>query len=318
MNPAVRALVGFVDRRGSAPDRTWLIAIAAAMWGTDGLLRQPLAGQLPAATVVFWEHLLIVAVLLPFVPSAARAFRAASGRERVALVLIGAGASAVATALFTQAFRYGDPVTPLVLQKLQPVIAVVAAALLLGERMRRGYWLFAVPALVGAWLMAFPNPLSAAPQAVTAALLAVAAAALWAIGTVLGRMVSVRIASRDVTVLRFAIGLPASAVVLLAQGAPVAVTGAQLGPLVLLALVPGLLGLTLYYIGLRSTAAARATLAELAFPVTAALIGVGVLGTRLEPSQWFGLLVVVVSVTALGLRERSPQPLVRVDAAASS
>ncbi|WP_281287890.1 DMT family transporter [Pseudonocardia hierapolitana] len=306
-----------MDRRGSVPDRTWLIAIAAAMWGTDGLLRQPLAGQLPAATVVFWEHLLIVVVLLPFVPSAVRAFRAAGARERVALVLIGAGASAVATALFTQAFRYGDPVTPLVLQKLQPVIAVVAAALLLGERMRRGYWLFAVPALAGAWLMAFPNPLSAAPQAVTAALLAVAAAALWAVGTVLGRMVSVRIASRDVTVLRFAIGLPASAVVLLAQGAPVAVTGAQLGPLVLLALVPGLLGLTLYYIGLRSTAAARATLAELAFPVTAALIGVGLLGTHLEPSQWFGLLVVVASVTALGLRERSPKPVVRVDVAAA-
>ncbi|WP_142105963.1 EamA family transporter [Pseudonocardia cypriaca] len=318
MNPAVTALVGGVDRRGTAPDRTWLIAIAAAMWGTDGLLRQPLAGQLPAATVVFWEHLLIVVVLLPFLPSALRAFRAATGRERVALVLIGAGASAVATALFTQAFRYGDPVTPLVLQKLQPVIAVVAAALLLGERMRRGYWLFAVPALVGAWFMAFPDPLSAAPQAVTAALLAVAAAALWAVGTVLGRMVSVRIASRDVTVLRFAIGLPASAVVLLAQGAPVAVTGAQLGPLVLLALVPGLLGLTLYYIGLRSTAAARATLAELAFPVTATLIGVGLLGTHLQPSQWFGLLVVVVSVTALGLRERTRQPVVQVEPATAA
>jgi drug/metabolite transporter, DME family len=293
-----------------------LIAVAAAMWGTDGLLRQPLAGQLPAATVVFWEHLLIVVVLLPFVPSAVRAFRSASRRERVALLLIGAGASAVATALFTQSFRYGDPVTPLVLQKLQPVIAVVAAALLLGERMRRGYWMFAVPALVGAWLMAFADPFSAAPQAVTAALLAVAAAALWAIGTVLGRMVSVRISSRDVTVLRFAIGLPASAVVLLAQGAPVAVTGAQLGPLVLLALVPGLLGLTLYYIGLRSTAAARATLAELAFPVTAALIGVGLLGTHLEPSQWLGLLVVVASVTALGLRERSRRPVVEVEATA--
>lgn len=317
MDPAAAALVAGVDRRGSTPDRTWLIAVAAAMWGTDGLLRQPLAGQLPAATVVFWEHLLIVVVLLPFLPSALRAFRAASGRERLALVLIGAGASAVATALFTQAFRYGDPITPLVLQKLQPVIVVVAAALLLGERMRRGYWLFAVPALAGAWLMAFPDPLSAAPQAVTAALLAVAAAALWAVGTVLGRMVSVRIPSRDVTVLRFAIGLPASAVVLLAQGAPVAVTGAQLGPLVLLALIPGLLGLTLYYIGLRSTAAARATLAELAFPVTAALIGVGLLGAHLEPSQWIGLLVVVASVTALGLRERTRRPVVQVEPAAA-
>ena len=302
-----------MDQRAAVPDRTWLIAVAAALWGTDGLLRQPLAGQLPAATIVFWEHLLVVVVLVPFLPSAARAFRAATPKERTALVVIGAGASALATALFTQAFQLGDPVTPLVLQKLQPVIAVVAAALLLGERMRRRYWFFAVPALAGAWLMAFADPLSAAPRAAAAALLSVAAAALWAVGTVLGRMVSVRIASRDVTVLRFAIGLPASAVVLAAQGAPVAVAPAQLGPLVLLALIPGLLGLTLYYIGLRSTAAARATLAELAFPVTAALLGVGLLGTELSPTQWLGLAVVVVSVTALGLRERAPKPVVQVE-----
>src|SRR5919206_1276045 len=70
-----------VDRPANAPDRTWLIAVAAALWGTDGLLRQPLTGQLPAATIVFWEHLLIVVVLVPFLPSAVRAFRAANGRE---------------------------------------------------------------------------------------------------------------------------------------------------------------------------------------------------------------------------------------------
>jgi drug/metabolite transporter, DME family len=320
MDLAPGALGTSVDRRENAPDRTWLIAIAAALWGTDGLLRQPLAGQLPPTTIVFWEHLLIVVVLIPFLPAAVRAFRAATPRQRTAIVVIGAGASAIATALFTAAFRLGDPVTPLVLQKLQPVIAVAAAALLLGERLRPGYWMFAGPALVGAWLMAFANPFSAAPRAVAAALLAVGAAALWAIGTVLGRMVTAEepstgaapLASRDVTVLRFAVGLPASALVLAVQGAPVAVAPAQLGPLVLLALVPGLLGLTLYYIGLRSTAAARATLAELAFPVTAALIGVGVLGASLTWTQWLGLVVVVASVTSLGLRERSERPVVKV------
>lgn len=308
-----------VDRPGATPvsappDRTWLVALAAALWGTDALLRQPLAGALPAATIVFWEHLIIVVVLVPFLPAAYRAFRAASGRERAALVVIGAGASAVATALFTEAFRYGDPVTPVVLQKLQPLIAVAVAAALIGERVRRGYWLFAGPALAGAWLMAFRDPLEAAPQAVTAALLAVGAAALWAVGTVLGRLVGRSVSSRDVTVLRFAIGLPASAVVLALTGGPVAVTPAQLGPLALLALIPGLLGLALYYVGLRSTPAARATLAEMAFPVTAALIGVTLLGTELVPTQWLGLAVIVASVTALGLRERRERPVVAAPA----
>jgi drug/metabolite transporter (DMT)-like permease len=292
----------------------WLVAVAAALWGTDGLLRQPLAQAVPAAAVVFWEHLVVVVVLLPFLPSAARAFRAASPRDRVALVVIGAGASAIATALFTAAFRLGDPVTPLVLQKLQPLVAVVAAAVLLGERFRPAYWVFAVPALAGAWLMAFPNPLDVAARQATAALLAVGAAVLWAIGTVLGRMVSARVASRDVTVLRFAIGLPTAAVVLGLQGAPAAVTVGQLGPLILLALIPGLLALTLYYIGLKATPAGRATLAEMAFPVTATLIGVGFLGASLTVTQWIGLAVIVVAVTALGLRERTESPAVAVSA----
>ncbi len=299
-------------------DRTWLVALAAALWGTDALLRQPLAGALPASTIVFWEHVIIVVVLVPLLPAALRAFRAASHRDRVALVVIGAGASAVATALFTEAFRFGDPVTPVVLQKLQPLIAVAVAALLIGERVRSGYWLFAVPALAGAWFMAFRDPFSAAPQALTAALLAVGAAALWALGTVLGRMVGSRMAPRDVTVLRFAIGLPASAVVLAVDGGPLAVTPAQLGPLVLLALIPGLLGLALYYVGLRTTPAARATLAEMAFPVTAVLVGVVFLGAQPAWTQWLGLAVVVASVTALGLRERGRAPVVTPGRATTS
>jgi drug/metabolite transporter, DME family len=302
------------SRAATAPDRTWLVALGAALWGTDALLRLPLAAALPAATVVFWEHLIAVVVLVPFLPSAWRAFRGASTRDRIALLVIGAGASAVATALFTKAFTLGDPVTPLVLQKLQPVVAVVAAAWFLGERLRRGYFLFAVPAFVGAWLMAFPDPFAVAGREAGAALLAVGAAVLWAVGTVLGRMVSTTIASRDVTVLRFAIGLPASAVVVLLQGASIAVTPAQLGPLALLALIPGLLALVLYYLGLRTTAASRATLAEMAFPVTATLIGVGVLGAQLGATQWLGLLLIVAAVAALGLRERTATPTVSVAA----
>ena len=50
-------------------------------------------------------------------------------RHVVAAAVIGAGSSAVATILFTEAFIDGhDFVTPVVLQKVQPVIAIVAAA----------------------------------------------------------------------------------------------------------------------------------------------------------------------------------------------
>lgn len=294
------------------------MACAAALWGTDGLLRKPLADALPAASVVFWEHLIIVLLLVPFLPSALRAFARATPREQVALVAIGVGASAVATALFTAAFRLGGPVTPLVLQKLQPVFAVLAAYVLLRERLRPGYFAFAVPALAGAWLLAFRDPLSVQVAAANAALLALGAAALWAGGTVLGRMVAVSLAPREVTVLRFVFGLPAALVVLWLTDlwltdAPLAVGWDNALGLVLLAVIPGLLALSLYYIGLRATPASRATLAELAFPATATLVGVGLLGYRYTWTQWLGFAIVVTSVTALGWHERvrgSTRPMV--------
>jgi drug/metabolite transporter (DMT)-like permease len=220
----------------------------------------------------------------------------------------------VATALFTEAFKVssatGDFVTPLVLQKLQPLFAIALAVWLLGERLRPGYWMFAVPALVGAWLLTFADPFQVRVAALQAALLAIGAAALWGAGTVLGRMVSDSIGPRELTALRFGWGLPAALVVATLVRAPLTPGWGNIPALILLALVPGLFALGLYYVGLRATAAARATLAELAFPATAAFVGVAFLGADLSWSQWVGFAVVVASITLLGLRERRPAPTV--------
>lgn len=290
-------------------DLTWLVALGAALWGTDALLRLPLAESLPATVIVVAEHLIVVVVLLPWMPAALRAFRAMKAVERWCMVAIGVGSSALATWLFTLAFAGGDPLTPLVLQKLQPLIAIVAARLFLGERIRGRFWLFAVPALVGTWLVAFKDPLHIQLNGAQAALLAIGAAALWAGGTVLGRRVTLAYAPTAVTSLRYAFGLPASVVIALIVGGPIGLSAGHLWSDVLglvgLALIPGLLALSLYYRGLSRTPAARATLAELAFPLTAAVIGVVFLHGTFTVSQWIGAALVVASVTVLGWHERS-------------
>lgn len=285
-------------------DLTWMVALAAALWGTDALLRLPLTGSYPAGTIVFVEHLIIVGVTLPWLAPAVRAFVAAHWRTRLAVVVIGAGASALATVLFTQAFGYGDPVTPVVLQKLQPLVAIGVAAVLLGERVTRRFPLFVVPALAGAWLLAFPDPLSVSVSGLQAALLALGAAVLWGSGTVLGRYAGAQIGFRDLTVLRFAIGLPASFLLAVGLDHPLTVAWRDAPVVAALALIPGLLALVLFYRGLRSTPASRATLAELAFPFTAALVGVTVLGAVLSATQWLGLVLLAVTVTSLALHER--------------
>jgi drug/metabolite transporter (DMT)-like permease len=237
----------------------------------------------------------------------------ASVRTKVSVLVIGAGSSALATTMFTAAFRLGDPITPQVLQKLQPVIALVLAAVFLGERLRPSFVWFAVPALAGAWLLSFKDPFAVGVTSLYAAGLALGAAALWAAGTVLGRAASAELAFRHLTALRFGVGLLALAVIAGLTGTPLVVDASAAGNILVLALVPGLLALLLYYRGLRQTPASRATLAELAFPITAALVGVTLLDGHLDGSQWVGFGVVLASVVGLALHEgRSRTPAVAV------
>lgn len=284
------------------------VAFAAALWGTDALFRIPLSGSSPAATIVFLEHVVLVLCVLPWLPGTFRAARRAGPRVWVALATIGAGSSAAATVLFTQAFVYGDPVTPLLLQKLQPLFAVVAAWVVLGERPRWAYGPLFAGGVLGAYLLAFPEPLSVGAGRLLPALLAVGAALLWAMGTVLGRYVSRELSPRELLVSRVTIGLPASGLLVVVSGAPATVAAGEVPAIIGLALVPGLLALAVYYNGLRRTPAMVATLAELAFPLSAALIGRVVFGSVLTASQWGGLalllaMIILLARASRGLRE---------------
>jgi drug/metabolite transporter (DMT)-like permease len=299
--------------RSARQDRTWLIAVAASLWGLSALWREPLAKQYPSLAIVFWEHVVLVLLVSPWLVRGVRELLRASLRTKVSVLVIGAGSSALATTMFTAAFRLGDPITPQVLQKLQPVIALALAAVFLGERLRPTFAWFAVPALAGAWLLSFKDPFSVSVTNLYAAGLALGAAALWAAGTVLGRAASAELAFAHLTALRFGVGLLALAVIAALTGTPLVLDTSAAGNIVVLALVPGLLALLLYYRGLRQTPASRATLAELAFPITAALVGVTVLGGRLDGTQWVGFAVVLASVVGLALHEgRSRTPAVAV------
>lgn len=280
-----------------------LVALAAALWGTDALFRRGLALELPASTVVFWEHVLLTLVVLPVLPKALRRARALAPRDWLALGVIGAGASATATVLFTAAFRFGNPTTPLLLQKLQPLVAVLAAAVLLGERPRPRFGVFFAAAVAGAWLIAFADPDAVGVDSATAALLAIGAATLWALGTVLGRHLLAGMPFGELTALRFAIGLAASAVLVAVDtgGAGFAFPAGDLPALVLLAAVPGLAALLLYYRGLSRTPATAATLAELAFPLSAVTINYVAFGTSLSPTQWLGIALLAATITTMSL-----------------
>jgi len=282
------------------------VAAGASLWGTDALFRRGLALELPAPTLVFLEHVVLALVTAPILWRHRRSFRLLSRGDWISLALVGIGASAVATSLFTAAFRYGDPTTPLLLQKVQPLIAVIAARVLIGERLLPRFIWFLGAGLVGAYLVAFPaSSASFAPQVIPV-LLALGAATLWGLGTVLGRRLTTRLTFGALTAARFSIGLPAAgALVWLVPGSRVpGLDGSDVLGVVLLAMVPGLAALLLYYHGLRATPASAATLAELAFPLAAVGLNYVVFGTTLTSSQLLGAVLLAGTITIMSLLSR--------------
>jgi len=280
-----------------------LVAVAATLWGLDQWIRGPLSATTTAGTIVFGEHLVLVVLTLPLAAGALAAVLRLGWRHVAAAIAVGAGASAVATILFTEAlFTHNDFVTPVVLQKVQPVFAVLGAMVVLDERPGRRYVPYFVAALVGTWFMGVPRPFHPEAHGLATMSYALGAALLWGLGTVFGRYLARDMRFEHVTTLRFLFGLPASAIALLVLGVPAFASWHDSFWIMILALVTGFAAMLLYYYGLRTTPAVAATLAELAFPVTAVLVGYFKFGQTLSGWQWFGVALTSPIVALLPAR----------------
>ncbi|MBV8561744.1 MAG: DMT family transporter [Actinobacteria bacterium] len=291
-------------RRLNAIPGVVIVAAAAALWGTDPILRKPLGASTSATTIVFGEHVVLVVLTLPLLLPALRALRRAGPRFWLAAVLVGAGASAVATILFTEALFHGDFVTPVVIQKIQPLVAVAGAALVLGERPRPRFAWFLLPALAGFWLVNQPHPLEPSAKGLVPIVEATAAAGLWALGTVLGRYLSRELEFQHIVTLRFFFGLIASAIALPVMGAKAWAGTHDSLWIAYLAVVTGLVALFVYYVGLRRTPAVLASIGELTYPAVAVIAGIYAYNASLRWSQWLGVAVILGVVTLLPVQRR--------------
>src|SRR5918999_4924813 len=293
-----------------------LVALGAALWGTDAILRVPLLEVMSPPAIVLGEHLVLLLYSVPAVVLGWEVFRTLGAAQWVALLVIAWGGSALATLLFTTAFVSGNPTVVILLQKTQPLFAIALAHILLQERLRWVYWPCFAVAVLGAYLISFDGlaePLEAlgSGQALPAAL-TLGAAMLWGSSTALGRFVLKDVPFHTLTGARLLLALPFLWVIALTQGSLGEVgTGLAAEParVVLLALIPGLLGLLLYYRGLSGTKASYATLAEISFPASAVALNWIFLGVGLSANQVLGFVLLWGAILVLGhLNARDPAP----------
>lgn len=306
-----------------------LVAVAATMWASDTYFRAQLIGHLKPAQIVVIEDALVSLFLLVFLLRGIPEIRQLGRRGRVAIILIAVGPQAVATILFTQSFSYGHYAETFVLQQTQPLIAILLAWLILGERRRAWFWPTAALAIIGVYMVVFAQNLMAPFSdlqhgRLEAGLYALGAAALWASGTVLGRFVLGTLSFTTTTALRFTLALPVLIVVVLVQFGAAGFTHYQSSdvlPFLGIALIPGFFALLLYYRALASTPATLATIAEMAFPVAATFIASAPspygFNQPLYLPQFIGTGLLIAVIFILNwTKERTPPVIVQREAAA--
>lgn len=275
-----------------------LVFLAAALWATDAPFRTHLTQDLASNFIVLGEHIVSCFIAIPILLFNWGNLKRISLREWAAILFIGVCGSALAAIAFTESFHYVNPSVSIVLQKIQPLIAIALAAWLLGEVMHKNFWLWTAVALFGAYLVSFPNlvPQTYAGEVfspnVVGALLALTAAALWGASTVFGKYVLRTAAFQTLTSLRFVVGLIFLIGLNAVQGtfpAAGAVTGTDVLFLVIVALTSGVFSLFLYYYGLQFTRASIATIAELGFPLAAVFVNAYFIPGNQTAGTYFGL-----------------------------
>ncbi|MDN4602313.1 DMT family transporter [Paenibacillus sp. F6_3S_P_1C] len=296
----------------------WLVVLGAALWGVDPLFRIILLKTMTSTQIVLVEHIIVSLVAIPVLWKFRADLKNLRARHWIAVIFISWGGSALATVLFTLALTHNDPNTVLLLQKMQPLFAIVLAKLLLKETLPRRFGGLFIIALAGTYLLTFgfTLPLGNWDNWVHAgSLLSLGAAALWGGSTVMGRLMLGQTRYETVTSLRFVVALPLLIFMTWNEGAAwtfPSATGEQAAVALNIlgqALLPGLLSLLLYYKGLSSTKASVATLAELSFPMAGVLVNWIAFRTLITWEQLVGFILIWIALFAISKQqERSASP----------
>ena len=286
----------------------YLIFFAAMLWATDAPFRVALLKDLPAGMIVLLEHLVDVLVVLPLVFLHWAELQKLKAKDWLAVGFIAVCGSALASVAFTQAFVYTNPSVAILLQKLQPIIAISLAAWVLQEKLGPKFWLWSVLGIFGAYLISFSGlkpqlyPGEAWNPQVLGVGLALVAAVFWGASTVLGRYALKDVSFKLVTALRFILAF----IFLLAMNfrelnlATVLHISAKDWLFVgIIALASGVFSLFLYYKGLQYTKASVATIAELGFPLAAVLVNYAFLHATLNSVQLAGMAILLLAVMQL-------------------
>jgi drug/metabolite transporter (DMT)-like permease len=281
---------------------TLLIILACLFWGMDTLIRYPLVERgINPVTIVFYEHIVLTTFFSLGLFPAFKRIGELKLADVFSFIVIGGVGSAVATVAFTESFQFLNPSLVILLQKLQPIVAILLSAIILKEEIQKQFLFWATFCLIGGLLISSPDIVRLYELLRSDFSMVVSSGALhgyalvgvsivgWGATTVFGKRLSiVGFETKSIMAGRFLIGLLVLLPFVKWNRTLILPQGEDYLRILIMVVISGALAMWLYYQGLKRLSARSTAIAEMFFPFFAIMVNWFFLGKQLTDLQLLG------------------------------
>lgn len=293
-----------------------LVIIAAIMWGIDGVLLTPSYFKnfnfFNIIFIVFLAHSIPTLILSIFFNKEFTYLTQFNVQDYLFFILIALFGGTIGTLSIVKALQLSEfnPLSIVILiQKTQPIFAIILAYFLLKERPSKNFYLLAIISLICVYFLTFElkSPILLPKNNLLAALYSLLAAFSFGSSTVFGKKIVNKFLFLTSTFYRFLFTTIITLFLLIfskntVQSLNLYFANKNLIGLSLFISIYGLIALLIYYNGLKNVSASVSTFCELAFPITSIFIESFILKRFLSPIQLIagGILILIILYLNLG------------------
>jgi len=279
---------------------------AAILWSLDGYIRQNLF-SLPSFLIISLEHAIGAIIFFPLLIKGLNEIYSLNQRGWISVFWISICGGVLGTFFYTKALSYVEYIdlsVVVLLQKFQPIFAIALAAVILKEKITKRFFMLAVAAIIGGYLITFGNnPIENwNDKTIIASLLALLAAFSWGSSTVLGKHALNQISFMTITSLRLTITAAITLFIIISNSQYELIPEMTFGNwlyIVLIVISTGSIALFIYYYGLNHLPASHVTIYELFWPLSAVTIDWFIYERIMTVYQFLGAILLLTSIILL-------------------
>ena len=287
------------------------VMFAAILWGVDQVvIRSNIFHIENLAVIVFTEHIVAFILMSTFCLYGISEIKKLNLKDWASFFWVSLFGGAIGTMAIVKALmlvQFNKVAIVALLQKLQPIFAIIVAIILLGEKPAKKFYMWASLALVGSYFITFGfglPVLNMENNMFLASLYAILAAFAFGSSTSFGKHALKKVSFKTGAYIRFGLTSIITFLIIIATGSFSffeKVGTRDIGFFLLIAFTSGGLAMFIYYYGLKKIPASVATICELAYPLTAIILDYIINKSVLSIGQWFGAILLVGSVLAISL-----------------